>query len=78
METLPMSDKKVHIWHTADGTIVAVGSAKLPPGSTLKVTPFASPGEYVLEAELGEHLLGSLRRTHRVDVEAKTVVPIKG
>jgi hypothetical protein len=72
-----MSHTKVHIWHKADGTIVAVGRPKLPPGSPLKVTPVATPDQFVMEAEIGEHLLGSLRRTHRVDVEAGTLVLIK-
>jgi hypothetical protein len=65
-----MAKVKIHIWHNANGEIVAVGR---PIGAT-KCVPLSGEDQSVLETEIEEEHIASLHRTHVIDVSQKTVV----
>jgi hypothetical protein len=67
-----MAKARVHIWHAADGQIIAIGHA--PANSARKVIPLAGEGQFVLEIEVEEAHVANLPRTHIVDVHKKTLV----
>lgn len=62
---------KAQIWYGPDGQILAVGSAQ----SDVKLIPKSDKeGVEIIEADLTEEQLQKLHETHKVDVNARTLV----
>jgi hypothetical protein len=68
-----MSSVTIHVWHTPDGRIVAIGQPV--PASKRKVIPLSERGHTVFETDVDEHLIKQLHETHVVDVDRKVLVP---
>jgi hypothetical protein len=69
-----MAKVSVHIWHDAGGQIIAVGRTMAGHGSRLRAVQVAGKNQLVLETEADEAALKTLARTHRVDVEQRSLV----
>jgi hypothetical protein len=65
-----MSKVNIHVWHTNDGQIVAIGR----PVSNHKVVPIAKGNHSVMETEVDEVHIEKLHQTHRVDLKQKILV----
>lgn len=64
---------KIHVWHRLSGEIVAVGHALGKRGCI----PVSGENQFVLEVEVAEEDIASLRRTHFVDPIKKAIVPLR-
>lgn len=69
-----MAKVSIHVWHDTKGRIIAIGRPAAARDSGRKVTPVAGKRQFVLEAEAEEAHVGSLAKTHVVDVRKKTLV----
>jgi hypothetical protein len=69
-----MSKVSVHVWHSANGKILAVGRPMIPQDFGLKAVPVTGKDHFVLETEVSEDLINALWETHLVDVEKKVLV----
>jgi hypothetical protein len=65
-----MAKTNISVWHRANGEIVAIGRAV----GKHKATPIAGPNQFILETEIEEAHIKGLSRTHRVDMQTKTLV----
>lgn len=61
---------KIHVWYNLSGEIVAVGRAV---GKT-NCLPVSSEGQSVLEFDIEESAISSIRQTHMVDPLRQVVV----
>ena len=70
-----MATIKIHIWHGSnDGKIVGIG--RPTPNAKIRMTPIAGPSQGVLETKVDEEKIKTLHQTHKVDVQAKTLVEV--
>jgi hypothetical protein len=63
----------IHVWHTSDGRITAIGRPL--SASRLKVIPLSERDCMVFETNVDEHLITQLHETHVVDVHRRVLVP---
>jgi hypothetical protein len=68
-----MSRVAIHVWHTPEGRIVAIGR----PGkaASVEVTPVGERGHTVLATDVDESTVEKLHETHVVDVQRAVLVP---
>ena len=66
-----MAKVPVHIWHGADGEIVAVG--RPGPKTEAHFVLLAGPGNAVMETNVEEKHIPDLHKTHVVDVQSKAL-----
>jgi hypothetical protein len=64
-----MAKVGVHIWHGADGEIVAIGHPG--PKSKAQFVPVGGPGIGIMEADVEEKYIADLHKTHVVDIQRK-------
>lgn len=74
-----MAKVRVHVWHDANGQILAIGHPVAVEGHTLKVVPIAGDQGSVLETEVevNEEMLKTLHQTHKVDIKNKSLIKAK-
>jgi len=65
-----MAKVKIHIWHSANGEILAIGR----PMGTAKCVPLSGQDQSVLETEIEEEHIARMHQTHVVDAGLKTLV----
>ncbi len=65
-----MAKLKIHVWHSANGKIVAIGR----PMGAVECVPLSGEDQSVLETEIEEEHIARLHQTHVVDVRQKTLV----
>jgi hypothetical protein len=70
-----MSKVHVHVWHTNEGQIIAIGR----PGNApkYKAVPISVQGHSILETDVNEADVQKLHQTHVVDVHKKTLIKRK-
>jgi len=69
--------RRVHVWHDAEGKILAVGSPATAAGPDVEIVavPLAQGEVGVLEVEVEHHAVDRLHESHRVDVSAGELRP---
>jgi hypothetical protein len=67
-----MSKMMVHVWHSHEGQIVAVGRPVKTARHTL--VPASAPGHSVLAIEIEESAVPTLHQTHAVDISRRALV----
>jgi len=68
-----MSRVAIHVWHTPEGQIVAIGQPA--ETSDVNVVPISERGHTVLATDVDEHVIEKLHETHVVDVQRGVLVP---
>jgi hypothetical protein len=68
-----MSKVTVHVWHTPDGQIVAIGR----PGkaSSVKIIPLSERGHTVCATDVEGYTIEKLHETHVVDIQRGDLAP---
>jgi hypothetical protein len=70
-----MSRVTVHLWHTPEGQIVAIGRpGKASNVKDVKVTPISERGHSVFATDVDEHTIEKLHETHVVDIKREALV----
>jgi hypothetical protein len=71
-----MSRVTIHVWHTPDGQIVAIGRpGKASNLKDVQVTPISERGHTVFATDVDEHTIEKLHETHVVDIKRGVLVP---
>lgn len=70
-----MAKRKIFIWHTETGEIVAHGYVPDNTPVPIGVVPLAEPGRSVVEVEVEEEMIARLDETHLVDTDQRVLVP---
>jgi hypothetical protein len=71
-----MSRVTIHLWHTPEGQIVAIGRpVKASNVKDVEVTPLSERGHAVFATDVDEHTIEKLHETHVVDLQRGTLVP---
>ena len=71
-----MAKTQVHVWHTPEGKIVAIGRPE--KNSKCVVVPVSGHGHSIFSTEVDHRELQSMHRTHAVDLEKKKLVKHAG
>ena len=70
-----MSKTTVHVWHTNEGQIIAIG--RPAKGAKHPLVPVSSAGQSVMAIDVDASAIATLHRTHVVDVSKKALVSYK-
>ncbi len=64
--------RRVHVWHDAEGTILAVGIPSATSGAEVEIAavPVAQGELEILETEVEHDAIERLHESHRVDFSA--------